>query len=331
MIKKNHDLLAILGAGSWGTALALLLSRRQQDIRLWSRKKEHVKEMRSEGTNRRYLPDYPFPKSLCVYHDLKASLEGVHDILIVVPSFAFQRVLKEIKPYINFPRRIAWGTKGIALGGHLLHEVIETELGQMPVAALSGPSLATEVAAGLPTAITVASNDTKFAYDLIKRLNSPYFQAHQSNDLIGVEICGSVKSILAIVIGISDGLVLGANARAALITRGLIEMSRLVKVLGGEEKTLTGLAGLGDLVLTCTDNQSRNRRFGMALGKGVNRQVAEQSIGQAIEGLHNVSQVWMLAKRHKIDMPVIQQSYRIFHEDLDPRKAIQELFHQSWS
>ena len=321
--------LTILGAGSWGTAMALLLSRRDQNIRLWSHEKKHAQEMQSEGVNGRYLPDHPFPKSLRVYHDLEGSLEGVTDILIVVPSFAFQEVIHRIKPYVNFHGRIAWGTKGFATGHRLLHEVVEVELGQLPVAALSGPSLATEVAAGLPTAVTIASNDTKFSYDLIKRLHSPYFRIYQNNDLVGVEICGSIKNILAIATGISDGLALGANARAALIARGLTEMGRLVKALGGRQETLIGLAGLGDLVLTCTDNQSRNRRFGLALGKGISKENAEQAIDQTIEGLYNANKVWALAKKHKIEMPVTQQIYRILHENLDPKQAVQELLHRS--
>ncbi|QHG92289.1 NAD(P)-dependent glycerol-3-phosphate dehydrogenase [Coxiella endosymbiont of Amblyomma sculptum] len=317
--------LTILGAGSWGTALALLLSRKEQIVRLWSYKKRHVREMKLEGINNRYLPNYPFPKSLCVYHDLKASLEGVNDILIVVPSFAFQTVIQNIKPYMHSRIRIAWGTKGISIDNYLLHEVVKMKLGHIPVAVLSGPSLATEVAAGLPTEIIIASNDTSFACDLTKRLHSPYFRIDQNSDLVGVEICGSVKNILAIATGISDGLFLGANARAALITRGLTEMGRLVKALGGKQETLIGLAGLGDLVLTCTDNQSRNRRFGLALGKGISRKDAERCVGQSIEGLHNANQIWILAKKYKVDMPIVQQSYRILHENLDPRQAIQEI------
>ncbi|MFW0097197.1 MAG: NAD(P)H-dependent glycerol-3-phosphate dehydrogenase [Coxiella endosymbiont of Haemaphysalis qinghaiensis] len=321
--------ITILGAGSWGTALALLLSRKDQSVRLWSHEEKHVQKMQSEGINGNYFPDHPFPKSLHVYHDLEASLEGVTDILIVVPSFAFQEVVHRIKPYVNSHGRIAWGTKGFATGHRLLHEVVEAELGQLPVAALSGPSLATEVASGLPTALTVASNDINFSHDLIERLHSPYFRVYQNNDLVGVEICGSVKNILAIATGISDGLALGANARAALITRGLTEMGRLVMTLGGQKETLIGLAGLGDLVLTCTDNQSRNRQFGLALGEGVSRKNAEQAIGRAIEGLYNTNQVWALAKKYNVEMPITQKIYHILHKNLDPKQAVQELLHRS--
>lgn len=321
--------LTILGAGSWGTALALLLSRKGQNIRLWSYKKKHAQEMQLDGVNGRYLPNYHFPKSLRVYHDLKESLKGVTDILIVVPSFAFQKVVQEIKPYINSRGRIAFGTKGLSSGNCLLHEIIEAEFGKIPIAVLSGPSLAIEVASGLPTAITLASNDAEFSHDLIKRFHSPYFRVYQNNDLVGAEICGSVKNILAIATGISDKLALGANARAALITRGLTEMGRLVRALGGQQETLIGLAGLGDLVLTCTDNQSRNRQFGLALGGGISKENAEKAIGQAIEGLYNTNQVLALAKKYKIDMPITQQIYRILYENLEPKQAVQELLRRS--
>ncbi|AAO91015.1 NAD(P)H-dependent glycerol-3-phosphate dehydrogenase [Coxiella burnetii] len=321
--------IAILGAGSWGTALALVLARKGQKVRLWSYESDHVDEMQAEGVNNRYLPNYPFPETLKAYCDLKASLEGVTDILIVVPSFAFHEVITRMKPLIDAKTRIAWGTKGLAKGSRLLHEVVATELGQVPMAVISGPSLATEVAANLPTAVSLASNNSQFSKDLIERLHGQRFRVYKNDDMIGVELCGSVKNILAIATGISDGLKLGSNARAALITRGLTEMGRLVSVFGGKQETLTGLAGLGDLVLTCTDNQSRNRRFGLALGEGVDKKEAQQAIGQAIEGLYNTDQVHALAQKHAIEMPLTFQVHRILHEDLDPQQAVQELLERS--
>lgn len=322
---RDRRPITVLGAGSWGTALALVLTRNGQEVRLWSRKKDHVDEMRGQRVNNRYLPHYPFPKTLHVSDNLESSLDDVIDILIVVPSFAFQEVVIRIKPYLNSNVRIAWGTKGLTATGCLLHQMVEMELGHLPMAAISGPSLATEVVANLPTAIVVASNRTEFSKDLIKRLHSPCFRVYQNDDMIGVELCGSVKNILAIATGIGDGLELGANARAALITRGLVEIGRLVYAMGGKQETLVGLAGLGDLVLTCTDNQSRNRRFGLAIGKGVDPKTAEQTIGQAIEGLYNTDQVYKLAEKHAVEMPVAHQVYRILHENLDPRQAVREL------
>lgn len=318
----TRDFITVLGAGSWGTALALVLARNGQEVRLWSREKDHVDEMRGQRVNNRYLPNYPFPKTIHISDNLESSLDNVIDILIVVPSFAFQEVVMRIKPYINPNTRIAWGTKGLAATGCLLHQVIEMELGNLTMAVISGPSLAAEVAAELPTAITVASNKAEFSKDLIKRLHSPYFRVYQNNDIIGVELCGSVKNILAIATGISDGLGLGANACAALITRGLTEMGRLVYVMGGKQETLVSLAGLGDLVLTCTDSQSRNRQFGLALGKGVDPKIAEQAIGQAIEGLYNTAQVYKLAEKYAVEMPVTYQVYRILHKNLDRKSVV---------
>ena len=325
----TNRFITVLGAGSWGTALALVLARNGQEVRLWSREKDHVDKMRWQRVNNRYLPNYPFPKTLHVSDNLESSLDDVIDILIVVPSFAFQEVVIRIKPYINSNSRIAWGTKGLAATGYLLHQVVEMELGHLTMAAISGPSLAAEVVANLPTAIAVASNRAEFSRDLIKQLHGPCFRVYQNDDMIGVELCGSVKNILAIAAGIGDGLELGANARAALITRGLAEIGRLVYAMGGKQETLVGLAGLGDLVLTCTDNQSRNRQFGLALGKGIDVKTAEQAIGQAIEGLYNTAQVYKLAKKHAIDMPVTNQVYRILHENLDPRQAVRELLERS--
>ncbi|QTS83643.1 NAD(P)H-dependent glycerol-3-phosphate dehydrogenase [Coxiella endosymbiont of Amblyomma nuttalli] len=325
MVRDHQHPITVLGAGSWGTALALVLARNGQEVRLWSWKKDHVDERREQRTSNRYLPHYPFPKKLHFSSNLKSSLDNVMDILIVVPSFAFQEVVIRIKPYLDSNTRIAWGTKGLAVTGYLLHQVVEMELGYLPMAVVSGPSLATEVVANLPTAIAVASNSAEFSKDLTKRLHSAYFRVYQNDDMIGMELCGSVKNILAIATGISDGLALGANARAALITRGLAEMGRLIYVMGGKQETLTGLAGLGDLVLTCTDNQSRNRRFGLALGKGVDLKIAEQAIEGAIEGLYNTDQVYKLAKKHAVEMPISHQVYRILHENLDPRQAAREL------
>ncbi len=322
--------IAVLGAGSWGTALALVLSRQGHETRMWSNEPDHIAEMRRDGMNSRFLPDFPFPKPLSVYEDLDACLQGVTDILIVVPSFAFHEVIQRVKSYLNSANRIAWGTKGLSDDGRLLHDVVVSVLGRtLPMAVLSGPSYASEVAEGLPTAVSLASNDEDFAKALVDRLHSARFRVYRNKDMIGLGLCGAVKNVLAIATGISDGMELGCNARAALVTRGLAEMSRLCRVLGGQPETVTGLAGLGDLVLTCTDNQSRNRRFGLALGSGVGIKEAEKTIGQAVEGLYNVKQVYALSKRHKIEMPITHQVYRIIHESLDPKVAVQELLERA--
>jgi len=330
MTARTHP-ITVLGAGSWGTALALLLARNGQETRIWSNESDHVAEMRAERVNRRYLPEDSFPENLAVYDDLAASLADVTDLLIVVPSFAFHSVMNQLKPFIDCKKhRIAWGTKGLSDDKSLLHEVVEQVLGpNMPMAVMSGPSFAREVAADLPTAVSLASNNKAFLTDLVTRLHSPHFRVYVNDDMIGLECCGAVKNVLAIGTGISDGLKLGSNARAALITRGLTEMGRLVHVMGGQQETVTGLAGLGDLVLTCTDNNSRNRRFGLALGAGKDRETAEKEIGQAIEGLYNADQVYQLAKAHGIEMPITHQVYRILHENLDPKTAVQALLERA--
>lgn len=329
--KSTNSPIAVLGAGSWGTTLALLLARQGQETRLWSHRKAHAETMQQTQCNATYLPDQPFPSNLSIYHNLSLCLQNTKDIFIVVPSFAFTEVLKKAKPDINENHRIAWGTKGLSPEGTLLHNVVKQELQDehRPIAILSGPSLAKEVAAGLPTAITLSSNDLNFATHLTKRLHSEQFRIYLNDDIIGVEICSIVKNILAIATGISDGLKLGANARSALITRGLTEMKRLCKAAGGNETTVMGLAGLGDLILTCTDDRSRNRRFGLALGAGKHKTEAEKEIGQAIEGLYNINQIFHMSQIYHIDMPITEEAYKILNDNLNPQTAVNSLLNRS--
>lgn len=319
--------LAILGAGSWGTALALLIAGNGYVVNLWDHDKKHVDDMQANRTNERYLPGISLLDNIIVFHDLAACLTTVTDILIVVPSAVFREVVKKIKPYIDINKvRIAWGTKGLDPNNQLLHEVVAQELGKsVPVAILSGPSLAKEVAIGLPAAITISSNNEAFSQALIQRLRNDHFRVYPSTDIIGVELCGAIKNVLAIAAGISDGMQLGANARSAMITRGLAEMGRLCQAMGGQLETLLELAGVGDLIVTCCDDQSRNRRFGIALGKGGDTKTAEKDIGQAVEGLYNAKQIYELAQEHTVDMPITKQVYRVIHENLDPRLAVKEL------
>lgn len=258
--------IAVLGSGSWGTALALLISRNGHTTRMWTPKPESAAVMQKTGHNPDYLSQYPFPACLTVSSHLPDVLKSVRDILIVVPSVFFEEVLRQLQPHLTSNMRIALGTKGLARDG-LLHEAVTKQLKRsLPLAVIGGPSLAKEVAAGLPTAVVLASNDTQFSEALTARLYNPYFRVYQSDDIAGVGACAVIKNVLAVGVGISDGLSMGSNARAALITRGLSEMRRLSCALGGAQETVGGLAGVGDLVLTCTDNASRNRRFGLALG-----------------------------------------------------------------
>lgn len=319
--------VAVLGAGSYGTALALLLARNGHDVRLWGRDPQAMAAMMRERVNRRYLPDAHFPDNLSATAELSEALAGCHDVLIVVPSQAFDDALLRLKPFIDGKMRIVWATKGLAHdSGELLHTRIEAILGaSLPKAVLSGPSFAKEMAQGLPTAITLASEDEALAEDWAALLHSPVFRVYLSRDLIGVELGGAVKNVIAVGAGMADGLGFGANARTALITRGLAELTRLGLALGGLRDTFYGMAGLGDLVLTCTDNQSRNRRFGLAIGQGAGPAEAEAAIGQVVEGARNAREVRLLAARVGVEMPIVEQVYQVLYEGLAPREAAKNL------
>ncbi|MEO8401874.1 MAG: NAD(P)H-dependent glycerol-3-phosphate dehydrogenase [Gammaproteobacteria bacterium] len=323
----NPKPIAILGAGSWGTALALYLSRLGQVVRLWSHDSSHVAAMVTDRVNGRYLPDYSFPDCLEPIADLANAVSGMRDIVIAVPSHAFHDLLLQLKPFLSDSTRILWITKGLdPKTGQLLHEVAREVAGKhRSYAALSGPSFASEVAAGLPTAVVIASQDKAFAHDLVERFNSAVFRVYSSHDMAGVEVGGIVKNILAIATGISDGMSFGANARSALITRGLAEMVRLGNALGGRHETFMGLAGIGDLVLTCTDNQSRNRRFGLALGTGQSAAEAERQIGQVVEGRRNAELVVKLAQKYHVEMPITEMVWEILRGNLTPEAAMRLL------
>lgn len=319
--------IGILGAGSWATALGLLLARNGHAVRLWSPFPEELQPLIAERENHRYLPGFRLPEALRIEPDLEALLGGVHDLLVAVPSHGFRATLTKLAAHKPKQLRLAWATKGFEPdSGHLLHQVAAEVFGKTTaLAVLSGPTFAREVAAGLPTAITVASQDARFAQDLAETLHSRSFRAYTTRDVIGVEVGGAVKNIIAIGCGISDGLKFGANARAALITRGLAEITRLGLKLGAQPETFQGLAGLGDLVLTCTDDQSRNRRLGLGLAAGQDPQTIEAQIGQVVEGVSAAAAAHKLAKRLGVDMPITEQMYRILHEHLPPRAAVEAL------
>jgi glycerol-3-phosphate dehydrogenase (NAD(P)+) len=318
--------MTVIGAGSWGTALAIQLAREGRVTTLWGRDPEHVLAMRDARRNGRYLPAAAFPASLQVAADLGAALEGARDVIVAVPSHAFRATLLRIAPELSADARIAWATKGFELETGLLpHEVARAVLGDRPSAVLSGPTFAMEVGAGLPTAMTIASRDASFGAALAHSISGPTFRAYTHTDIIGVEIGGAVKNVIAIGTGIADGMGFGSNTRVALITRGLAEMMRLGVALGAERDTFMGLAGLGDLVLTCTDDQSRNRRFGVALGKGASLELAAAEIDQVVEGVPAARAVFDVAARHGVDMPICREVYLILHAGRSVRAAVQAL------
>ena len=326
MAHLRTDPMTVIGAGSWGTALAILLARVGHATNLWGRDPAQLAAMQSARRNLRYLPEAEFPESLEVAADLKSALDGARDALIAVPSHAFRATLATIKPFLNEDTRIAWATKGFEIAtGMLPHQVVAEVLGSRPGAVLSGPTFAKEVGAGLPTALTVASPDGRFAKELALRLSGPNFRAYTQSDIMGVEVGGAVKNVIAIGSGIADGMGFGANTRVALITRGLAEMMRLGVKLGAARETFMGLAGLGDLVLTCTDDQSRNRRFGMALGSGQSLSEAQSGIHQVVEGVHAARAVHHVAQSLAVDMPICREIYLIMHEGKAVRTAVQAL------
>lgn len=319
--------ILVLGAGSWGTALALTLAHNGHPVWLWSRNTEQVEQMKASRQNARFLPGCSLPDILQPIANLEKYISQVQDILVVVPSHGFRETLRKIAPGINAQSRVCWATKGLEnQTGLLLHQVAEQELGtQRGLGVLSGPSFATEVAAGLPTAVTIAASSPQYAQHLVHLFHNNTFRPYTSTDMIGVQLGGAVKNIMAIAAGIVDGLGLGANTRAALITRGLTEMVRFGTTLGGQRETFMGLAGLGDLVLTCTDNQSRNRRFGYALAQGHDNQEAQQQIGQVVEGVRATREVSRLAKKFQVDMPIVEQVNNVLQGICTPDEALQAL------
>lgn len=319
--------LCILGAGSWGTALALQAARNGFNTLLWGHNQQHIAQIKLLGENARYLPGFQFPTNLKVSDDLESAVQSSQLILLVVPSHAFKKTLQTIQPFLTPEQAIAWATKGFDHeNGALLSDISTDILGRdVATAVLSGPTFAQEVAAGLPTALTIASQSTELAGMLTQILHNPTFRTYTSNDLIGVQVGGACKNVLAIAAGIADGLGFGANTRAALITRGLNEIIRLGTRLGGQPDTFMGLTGLGDLILTCTDNQSRNRRFGLALGKGESRDQALRSIAQEVEGISAAQQAFLLSQRYQVDMPITEQVFRVLFEDLAPKEAVHNL------
>jgi glycerol-3-phosphate dehydrogenase (NAD(P)+) len=324
--RPSAEPMTVVGAGSWGTAIAIQLAREGHPTQLWGRDAGQLDAMRRARRNVRYLPDAEFPGMLRVADDLGQALEAARDALIAVPSHAFRSTLESIKPHLHSETRIAWATKGFEIATGLLpHQVARQVLGARPGAVLSGPTFAREVGAGLPTAMTIASRDERFAKELAWSLSGPTFRAYTQTDIMGVEVGGAVKNVIAIGSGIADGMGFGANTRVALITRGLAEMMRLGVKLGAARETFMGLAGLGDLVLTCTDDQSRNRRFGMALGRGLPLREAQSGIHQVVEGLAGARAVYDVAQRLTVDMPICQEVYRVMHEGKPVRAAVQAL------
>ena len=319
--------VAVLGSGSWGTALAALLARHGHPAVLWGRDSAQVDAIAARHENPRYLPGIPLPPSLTATTDFDAAVSGASLVLVVTPSHAFAETCTALATRLPQGCGVSWATKGFEPGtGRFLHEVAAERLGgSVPLAVVTGPSFAKEVAQGLPTAITVHSDDAEFARSVAARLHGPAFRAYTGTDLLGAELGGAMKNVLAVATGVADGMALGLNARAGLITRGLNEMLRLGAALGAKPETLMGLAGVGDLVLTCTGDLSRNRRLGLALGRGQSIAEAVAAIGQVVESVQTVDEVMRQAEAHGIDLPISRQVQRVLHGEITPAEALSGL------
>ncbi len=322
--------VAVIGAGSWGTALALHLCRNNHQVRLWGHEPDHIAQLCAHRENRAFLPGFPLPPTLQPVATLEAALDQVQALLIVVPSQFFATTIEQLAPLLAPGLGLAWATKGFdPASGRLLHQIARERAGQREFGVLSGPSFATEVARGLPTAVTVAASSRAYAQSLAELVHGERFRAYLQDDLIGVQVGGAAKNVLAIATGIADGLGFGANTRSALITRGLAEMIRLGLALGARRETFLGLAGLGDLVLTCTDNQSRNRRLGLALAQGQSCEQALAEIGQEVEGIVTAQAVHQLSLAHQVQMPIAAEVYAVLYEARTPQEATQRLLERA--
>ena len=323
----TNTTIAVIGAGSWGTALAIQLARAGRPTLLWGRDATKMRAIATVRVNDRYLPNTPLPPGVEVRMDLAGAVADAMDVLVVVPSHGFRSLLETLSTLPAPPRHVAWATKGFELSTGLLPHQVAADIlpAGTATAVLSGPTFAKEVGAGLPTAMTIAARDQNYCLRFAQSISTDTFRAYTSDDLIGVEVGGAVKNALAIGAGISDGLGFGANTRVALISRGLAEMTRLGVALGAQKDTLIGLSGMGDLVLTCTDDQSRNRRFGLALAEGKSIDQARDEIGQVVEGYFAAKAVHDVAQRHGVEMPIVEQIYQVVHQELPPQAAVHAL------
>jgi glycerol-3-phosphate dehydrogenase (NAD(P)+) len=317
--------IAILGAGAWGSALAIALCAKHQ-VALWSRDPALAEAISAARRNARYLPEAAIPGRVAVTAEFGAALAGSDMALVATPTAGLRAVLESLRA-AGFAGPVVWACKGFEqASGQLPHQIAANALGTRPArGALSGPSFALEVARGLPTALTLASRDPEFAERVARELHQPTLRVYYSTDVVGVEISGALKNVLAIAAGISDGLGLGLNARAALITRGLAELARLGTALGGKAETFMGLAGAGDLILTCTGELSRNRRVGLLLAKGESLDAVLGQLGHVAEGVYSASAVESLAAQKGVDMPITRAVCAVLFRGAPPAEAARQL------
>ncbi|MCL1979601.1 MAG: NAD(P)-dependent glycerol-3-phosphate dehydrogenase [Proteobacteria bacterium] len=326
----NKQKIAMIGAGSWGTALALLLARKQMEVVLWDHDGDHVAQLAVDRENKRYQPGHPFPAELQVSADLATTVEQADCVVMVVPSHGLRTVYRAALPHIKEGALVVSAIKGIEIeSGMTMTQIMQAENKagkQLQFGVLSGPSFAAEVAERQPTAVTVAFGDTEAAECVQRLFSTEYFRVYTSSDVIGLEISAAMKNVIAIAAGICDGLNYGLNTRAALITRGLAEISRMGVAMGGEPQTFAGLGGLGDLVLTCTGNLSRNRTMGLKLGSGLSLEQALSEMKMVAEGVKTTKSCYKLASDLEVEMPILEQMHQILYHGKLCQDAVVELF-----
>ncbi len=321
--------IAVIGGGSWGTALAYLLGEKGHDVSLWVYEDDLVQEILKTRVNSKYLPDASLPETIKPSSSLQDVLADAEVVLSVVPTQHTRRVFKDMRSFIPSGAHVVTASKGIENGTLFTVSEILEELTGHKTSALSGPSFAKEVIKKLPTAVTIASESEEIARELQKVFNTDHFRIYTNTDVVGVELGGALKNVMAIASGISDGLGLGSSARAALITRGLEEIIRLGRAMGAEEKTFRGLSGMGDLVLTCTGSLSRNYTVGTRLGKGEKLKDIIESMSMVAEGVATSESAYELSKKYKVDMPVVEQVYKTIKGDISPKDAVRKLMTRS--
>lgn len=322
----SHIKIGVLGAGSWGTALAKHMADQGHEVVLWARRPEHAEALDNDRENKRYLPGYPFPSTLRATSDLERTLSQKELVISVVPSQNTRAVWQDARQFLGAKVPVLCASKGIENDTlETMSDVLSEVIPGHPLGFIAGPSFAKEVAAHMPTAIVIGSRDEKMARQAQGHMSCDWLRAYISSDVIGVEIGGALKNVIAIACGCADGLGLGLNARAAIITRGLAEIARVAVKLGADPLTLAGLAGMGDLVLTCTGDLSRNRRVGIELGQGKKLQKILDEMGQVAEGVKTALSAKGLADREGIDMPITSEIHRILYQDKPAREVVLDL------
>jgi glycerol-3-phosphate dehydrogenase (NAD(P)+) len=321
--------VAVLGAGAWGTALAKLLAERENEVVLWSRRRDLCEAVNATRENARYLPGVLLPQHLGCTDDLRASLEGAEMIVFVVPSDATREVARAAAPYVHRGVPVVSATKGVEIDSLMfMDEVLAEELPAFArdhLAFLSGPSFAKELANHLPTAVVIAAHDADIGARVMKRFHTPYLRTYASDDVVGVECGGALKNVVAIAAGAVDGMGFGHNTRAAIITRGLAEIAHLAMARGGSALTLAGLAGMGDLVLTCTGELSRNRTVGYELGRGRKLNEVLAGLGHVAEGVKTAKSAYDLSRKLGVEMPITREVFAVLYEDKPVPRAVQDL------